>query len=127
MPEIIKKLYNMKNLITIILIAFMVFFNSNVKAQKTNKTTTIVIKTSTQCDMCKERVEKAMAYEKGVVSSNLDVSKAEFTVIYKPTKTSPEKIREAISEVGYDADDVIAVKKAYDALPACCKKGGMDH
>ena len=83
----------MKNLMTVMLITFFTLGTQNVMAQKANKTATIVIKTSTQCGMCKARVEKAMAYEKGVTSSTLDVDKAEFTINYKPTKTSPEKIK----------------------------------
>ncbi len=114
----------MKNLITLIIISFFAICAQNVTAQKTNSTETIVIKTSTQCEQCKQRVEKAMAYEKGVTSSNLNIEKAEFTVTYKPTKTSPEKLRLVISELGYDADDVPANVKAYNNLPKCCQKGG---
>jgi mercuric ion binding protein len=117
----------MKKLMTLMLITFFTVSTQNVMAQKAKKTATIVVKTSTQCGMCKERVEKAMAYEKGVTSSSLDVKKAAFSITYKPTKTSPEKIREAISKLGYDADDVKANQKAYENLPACCQKGGMNH
>ena len=117
----------MKSLTTLIIITLFATSSTNVMAQKTKKTETIVIKTSTQCGMCKERVEKAMAYEKGVIKSNLDVEKAEFTITYKPTKTSPEKIRKSISNLGYDADNVKANQKAHDNLPNCCQKGGMDH
>ena len=114
----------MKNIIAIILVGLLSSFSTNIKAQKVNKTEEIIIKTSTQCGMCKERIEKAMAYEKGVVSSKLDVNKQLFTVVYKPTKTSPEKIKEAISKVGYDADNVKADENAYAKLPGCCQKGG---
>ena len=117
----------MKNLITIMIIALMTSFTTTVKAQKAKKTEEITIKTSTQCSMCKERIEKVMAYEKGIISSTLDVDKAIFTVVYKPAKTTPEKIRLAISKTGYDADDVKADEKAYKNLPDCCQKGGMDH
>jgi periplasmic mercuric ion binding protein len=82
----------------------------------------IKIKTSAVCDMCKETLEKAMAYEKGVKSSNLDVESAVITVNYNAAKTNPDKIRKAISEAGYDADDVKANEKAYSKLNACCKK-----
>jgi hypothetical protein len=43
-------------------------------------------------------------------------------VTYNKGKTSPEKIRKAISKVGYDADNVTADPKAYSKLDACCKK-----
>ena len=83
---------------------------------------TIKIKTSSQCDECKERIEEALAFEKGVKTSDLDVETKIVTVAYKKSKTSPEKIRKAISKVGYDADDVSADPKAYSKLDACCKK-----
>ena len=83
---------------------------------------TIKIKTSSQCDECKERIEEALAFEKGVKTSDLDVETKIVTVTYKKSKTSPEKIRKAISKVGYDADDVSADPKAYSKLDACCKK-----
>lgn len=115
----------MNNIITITLIALTTLFSVNVKAQKTKETKEIKIQTSAQCEMCKNRLEKAMAYEKGVKSSNLDVSSATLTVIYKPSKTTPENIKEAIVKTGYDADKLAADKKSYDKLPDCCKKGGM--
>lgn len=91
-------------------------------SQATKKTEEIKIMTSTQCGQCKTRIETAMAYEKGVVKSNLDLETKILTVVYKPGKTTPDKIRKAISDVGYDADDVLADEAAYKKLPACCKK-----
>ena len=82
---------------------------------------TVKIKTSAVCDMCKDTIEKALAYEKGVKSSNLDVSTKVVTVVYNPKKTTPEKIRKAITEAGYDADEIKADKAAYEALHPCCK------
>ena len=82
----------------------------------------IRIKTSSQCEDCKERIEEALAFEKGIKDSDVDVEKQIVTVNYKKSKTSPEKIRKAISKAGYDADDVKADTKAYGKLPACCKK-----
>jgi len=117
----------MKNLKTLILIALVTLFTTNIKAQKKNETAEIKVKTSAQCNMCKASLEKAMAYEKGIKSSTLEVETATFTIIYKPSKTTPEKIKAAINKAGYDADDMPADKKAYDNLPDCCKKGGMEH
>jgi mercuric ion binding protein len=117
----------MKKIATLILITIFALGSSNLRAQKAKKTETIIIKTSSQCGMCKATIEKAMAYEKGIVSSSLNVETAELTVKYKTVKTTPEKIRIAISMTGYDADEIKANKKAYDNLPGCCQVGGMDH
>lgn len=83
------------------------------------------IKTSAVCDMCKETLEKAMAYEKGVKDSKLDVETKVLTVKYDPKKTDLAKIRTAVANSGYDADAVPANPKAYDKLNACCKKDAV--
>ncbi|MES2779681.1 MAG: heavy-metal-associated domain-containing protein [Bacteroidota bacterium] len=84
---------------------------------------TIHIKTSAVCDMCKETLEKAMAYEKGVKESNLNVDSKVLTVTFDTKKTTAEKIRVAVTKAGYDADGLTADTKAYEHLDACCKKG----
>ncbi len=90
---------------------------------------TIKTKTSNNpsTEMCKKTIEKAMAYEKGVISSSLNIDNAELAVKYKFAKTTPDKIRKAISENGYDADSIKATTKSYNNLPECCQKGGMDN
>ena len=109
----------MKKLIAAIGVIILLF-TSVAFAQK--KTEEIKIKTSAQCEMCKARIETAMAYEKGVVKSVLDVESKELTVVYKPGKTTPDKIRKALNDLGYDADQTFADEKAYAKLPPCCKK-----
>lgn len=84
------------------------------------------ILTSAQCDHCKTRLEKEMAYEKGVKSVSLDLETKKLTIKYRVDKTDPEKLRTAVSKIGYDADDVAADPEAYAKLPACCQKGGHD-
>jgi len=89
------------------------------------KAQTVKIKTSAICEQCKERIEKKLAFTKGVTEVNLDVDSKDkvVTVIFNPKKTSIEKIKKSIAEVGYDADDVVAKITGYDKLPSCCKKG----
>ncbi|HLO90258.1 MAG: heavy-metal-associated domain-containing protein [Chloroflexota bacterium] len=103
------------------LVLIFVFITGSLIAQN-SKNSVIDINVSSQCNMCKERLEKMLAFEKGVVNSNLDVETHTLKVTYKPTKTTPEAIKKAISLTGYDADDVAADAKAYAKLPDCCKK-----
>jgi len=88
-----------------------------------SQTQTAQIMTSAQCvaDCCKERIEEEMQFTKGVTAVNLDVESQILTVTFKTKKNSVEKIREIISGIGYDADDVEADKKAHDKLPKCCQ------
>jgi copper chaperone CopZ len=99
-------------------------FAQEIKADKYSK---IDIKTSAQCGMCKETIEKALAFESGVKNSNLNLDTKIVTVKYNPNKTNPDKIKIAISKAGYDADELQADPEAYDKLSPCCKKDGPKH
>lgn len=89
-------------------------------------TAEVKIKTSSQCDMCKKRIEKVMGLEKGVKSATLNLDDHTLALVYKKSKTSPEKLRATLASIGYDADGQPADKKAHDKLPDCCQKGGHD-
>ena len=107
----------MKNLIIILT---MLISTNAVMAQKNIET--VQIKTSAVCDMCKETIEKQLAFTKGVTAAELDVKTSVVTVSYKANKTNADEIRKAINKVGYDADDSPAETNAYDDLHHCCKK-----
>lgn len=99
----------------------------SVKAQDPKKSEEIRIKTSAVCGMCKTRIEHDMSYAKGVKSVSLNLETKDLTVNYNPGKTTPEELRKAVSKIGYDADTVAADPKAYEKLPACCKKDAKPH
>jgi copper chaperone CopZ len=87
----------------------------------------VKIKTSAICGMCKDRIEKGLKSEKGINDVSLDIETKIVTVKFEGTKTNSDKIREKISQLGYDADNLPADKTAYDKLPACCKKDIKNH
>jgi len=110
-----------KSIIFLNIVLMFLLFTTKASAQE--KTETIYVKTSATCDMCKSTIEKYVAFEKGVKKVSVDVSTAIATIVYNPEKTSPQKIRTAVSKSGYDADEVKADAKAYKKLDECCKKG----
>ena len=87
------------------------------------------ILTSAVCGMCKNSIERDLAFEKGIKTANLDLDTKVITVEYNAKKTDADKIRQRISKVGYHADSVKRNQKAYDALDPCCKDGAHqdDH
>ena len=103
-------------------IVLLIMLAGNLFAQSPGKLAEIKIKTSTQCEQCKNRIEGALAFEKGVEKADLNLETKTVTVIYTTGKTDPSKLRKVISKTGYDADDVKADPEAYKKLPACCKK-----
>jgi mercuric ion binding protein len=82
------------------------------------------VRTSSVCDMCEKTIEEGLIYEKGVKTADLDLATNLVHVSYDPKKTSPEKIRTAITQLGYYADDQPGDEKAFRNLPACCQKEG---
>ena len=116
----------MKNLISI---AFLLFLGTTVSfGQKAKKGDTLVVKTQIYCDHCLEcgscagNINVSMAGLYGIKKVNINPELKNITVIYNPSKTSPEKIREAISKAGFDADAVAAKPESVAKLDGCCKR-----
>jgi periplasmic mercuric ion binding protein len=101
-------------IIAILLSSFAVSFAQDKKDIVTEK-----IKVSGLCGDCKKRIEKA-AYVPGVKRAEWDSNTQILTVIYRPSKTSVDKIETSIVTVGYDAGDMKASEEAYNKLPQCC-------
>lgn len=97
------------------------------KKDKKKKIETVEIKSSVVCGMCEDRVKKELAFEKGVKDIEVDLENKIITVKYKTGKTDKETIKKAITKIGYDADEMMADEKAYEKLPACCKKDAPPH
>jgi periplasmic mercuric ion binding protein len=107
--------------------AFLLMFSSSGFSQGRN-TEELEIKTSAQCPMCKESIEKMLTFERGVRNALLDMETKKVTVRYNSRRTNPDNLRKAINKLGYDADDKEGDPEAYSNLPACCKKpGDPDH
>ena len=105
----------MKKLMIILLSVLTV----NAWAQKE----TVKILTSAPCIgmCCKDRIEQEMQFTRGVTAVDLDIESSVLTVTFKTKKTDIAKLRQAISSLGYNADDVKGNKKAHDKLPSCCR------
>lgn len=108
------------------ILVIMLLLTPFLRAQE-KKTDTINIHSSVVCDMCKERVEKGLAYERGIRDVAVDLETKVVTVMFRPATISVYDIQKKIARLGYDADSVPADPRAYEKLPACCKKGVPRH
>ena len=106
----------MKKLLTFLIVALM---GLTVFAQKA-ETQTITIQTNGTCEHCKKVMMENVPQWKGVEKCTYDLKTAKLTITYQPQKTSPETLRTAISQLGYDADNVKADAEARAKLPSCC-------
>lgn len=108
----------------LVLVVATLFISTGVSAQK-NKLEEVKIITSAVCDMCKERIENGLYSQKGIVEAKLDVATKIVTIKFRSSKTNVETLRKYISGIGYNADEIVADKTAYDKLPGCCQLDGM--
>ncbi len=97
------------------------------KKKKEKDLVTVEIQTSAVCGQCKDRLEHDLAFEKGVKFVELDEETKVLTIKYKKGKNTKENLKKAVTKVGYDADELPANLKAYNSLPACCKKDVAPH
>lgn len=92
--------------------------NGQVKASLTAK-----IKTPTVgCEDCKTRIETYLKRHDGVTYVMVNWRRKETTVKYLTDRINIEEIKTAISNAGYDADDIPAFEDSYNRLPKTCKK-----
>jgi periplasmic mercuric ion binding protein len=122
----------MKNLkltavLTVTMQVFLIMANPVQAQEKPKKIETVEIKSSLICGMCEDRVIKGLAFERGVTKVDVNLKEQIITVDYRTKRTSPEKIKEAITKLGHDADEMEADEEAYEKLPACCKRDVTPH
>ena len=74
-----------------------------------------------QCEMCESRIERELPKTTGILSVDVMVDKKMAHVMYDPNVLNQQDVENAISKIGYQANQTPADAKAYQALPGCCK------
>lgn len=117
-PKIsLQKLYLKKMIMKnfILLIGFILISTFALQAQTSTK-----IKVAGNCGMCKAHIEKA-AKEAGAVTANWDKAAKVLKVSFNASKTSSDKIEDAVAAAGYDTEHKVASAEAYSKLDECCQ------
>lgn len=94
--------------------------HSAMSSSKTETAKTETIKVWGNCDMCKERIEKAAKID-GVTKADWSDKTKMLTLAYNLTKVKSDDVQKKIASVGHDTEMYKADNKAYNALPGCCK------
>lgn len=111
----------------LMILAAFFLLASTAEAQELKKVEEVRIQTSAKCFDCKERIEGALNYLKGVIFAELDNETKVVTVRYKTKKVNLDQIKAEIAATGYTADEVKAEQAAVEKLPACCKPDNVNH
>lgn len=108
-----------------IIITVCLFISTSVLSQE--KKAQIVINTPTKCNHCKicetcgQKLETDLYYVRGIKIVEYNEKDQTTTIVYKPKLINPDRIREEIAKLGFDADDVKADDIAYEKRDRCCK------
>jgi len=111
----------MKTTIKLFIGILFIFISFNSRAQSTPAVMEKTFRTSANCSMCKERIEGKLNYTKGIVFAELNVPTKMLTVKWKTKKISESEIKNLVSHIGYDIDEIPANVENQSKLPACCK------
>ena len=108
-----------------ILLALVSLITLGVSAQQSKsaskKDQTVTIQTNGVCQKCADKFKENVPYFKGVKDYTYDMKTAKLTITYDASRTNPDQLRQQISKLGYNADNVKADAAARAKLPACCR------
>ncbi|OAV69750.1 Zinc-transporting ATPase [Bacteroidales bacterium Barb7] len=74
------------------------------KADKKKKTAEVTFVVSMFCENCKAKIERHIAWEKGVKELNVNLDKKLVTIGYDPSKTNEEALKKALEALEYTCE-----------------------
>ncbi len=99
---------------------------SMMNAPETHNKNKVSFTVAGNCDMCKERIEKAAMTVFGVVSAEWSADAQAAKVVFDPEHTNVDAIQKAIAQVGHDTEKYKADDAVYEALHSCCLYERLD-
>ncbi len=111
-----------------IFILFFIGFSLKSQAQESKVQWITVKSANLKCWECKERLDKYLIIENksnmegGIVQWKFFLLQGEIKLQYYPDRVTPDMIRTALNNAGFDADNELATEEAYKMLPQACKR-----
>ncbi len=112
----------MKAIKILTLLTFLILLiNCGTKEKKVTLIHEHVALPTIQCGMCKSAIESNLSKLNGVKSIHVDIEGKVGHVEYDKLILKTSDIEKAISDLGYQANDLAGDPEAYAKLPGCCK------
>lgn len=76
------------------------------------------------CERCQAKIEKAITLEKGVKDLVFDLKAQKLTIVYQKQETTPEKLRQALAKMGYEAKSDATTAQPQNSMRenrSCCR------
>lgn len=74
------------------------------KEDKKKETEEVTFIVNMSCGNCKAKIERHLAWEKGVKDLKIDLDKKLVIITYNPKKTDEEMLKKAIVDLGYTCE-----------------------
>lgn len=77
-----------------------------------------------ECNSCKAKVEKTLAFERGVQDLEFNLEKRQVTITYNDEKTTVEKLQQALMKYNKYASQVVSgeCETPCQKKASCCQK-----
>ena len=108
----------MKTKIIFIAVFSLLFMNGLLaKNQK------VLFSVNMDCEKCQKKIEKNIAFEKGVKAIDVKLDEKTVAVTYDNSKTDVAKLQKGFKKIGYEAVEVKSKCCSGKSEADCCKSG----
>jgi hypothetical protein len=107
---------------------FVMTFSSKAQVMAAKQEWITIKSANLKCWECKERLDRYLVlennaiFEKGLIQWRINLISGEIRLQYIPDRVTPDDIRAALNNSGFDADTEKASEEAYKKLPPICKR-----
>lgn len=101
--------------ILLTMVALLISMTNVLTGQNKKESTkqNVVFNVDMDCHSCQQKIEKNIAFEKGVKAMNVSLEKKTVDITYDSRKTDVVKLQQAFKKIGYEAviSDKVPLKK----------------
>lgn len=95
------------SILSICVLALMVALPVSAKEKKKKEKAKVTYKIPTMdCKSCEDKINKNIAFEKGVTDLKIDLEKQTVEVTYRKDKTDTKKLAAAFKKIGFETKEV---------------------
>ena len=97
----------MKTIQLRVVLLLALLFSVSIVAEAKKEKKIVTFRVGMHCENCKKKIERNIAYEKGVLDLKANLKENTVTVTYDASKTDIKKIIDAFKKIGFEATEVL--------------------
>lgn len=83
----------------------------------------VLFSVNMDCEKCQKKIEKNIAFEKGVKAIDVKLDEKTVAITYDDSKTDVAKLQKGFKKIGYEAVEVKSKCCSGKSEADCCKSG----